>query len=317
MPPPPPPFGRARKRATNPLDPALGDADLIAARTALTQGRWTAVRELLAHTGTDWDLRGHRLTVLAGAQGAAAWGEEWRIAEPDSADAAALIGCATVARALGDRRYCPEATDACHRAAALAPEDPTPWLALLLLARRRGTEDEVVRLFDAVRVRHQDHHMAHHLMVARLAERHPELGRDPLHEVYDFAAWSAEHAPPDSPLAVLPVVAHAERYRVLAAAGSEPPDPAASGHWRSRRARQVLRTAFDWWLEWEERLDRGRIRTDLNYLAHAKFCEGRPAEAAALFHRIGPHATRAPWAYPDRDPYDAFHAARSAALGAA
>ncbi|PAX92262.1 hypothetical protein CLM82_04455 [Streptomyces albidoflavus] len=181
----------------------------------------------------------------------------------------------------------------------------------------RGTEDEVVRLFDAVRVRHQDHHMAHHLMVARLAERHPELGRDPLHEVYDFAAWSAEHASPDSPLAVLPVVAHAERYRVLAGAGSEPPDPAASGHWRSRRARQVLRTAFDWWLEWEERLDRGRIRTDLNYLAHAKFCEGRPAEAAALFHRIGPHATRAPWAYLDRDPYDAFHAARSAALGAA
>ncbi|MGG7612297.1 hypothetical protein ACQ5JZ_23320, partial [Streptomyces sp. ZG43] len=103
MPPPPPPFGRARKRATHPLDPALGDADLIAARAALTQGRWTAVRELLAHTGTDWDLRGHRLTVLAGTQGAAAWGEEWRIAEPESADAAALIGCATVARALGDR----------------------------------------------------------------------------------------------------------------------------------------------------------------------------------------------------------------------
>ncbi|CAM5312450.1 MULTISPECIES: hypothetical protein [Streptomyces] len=317
MPPPPPPFGRARKRAGNHLDPALGDAELIAARAALTQGRWTAVRELLATTGADWDLRGHRLTVLAGTPGAAAWGEEWRIAEPDSVDAAALIASATVVRALGDRRYYPEATAACHHAAVLAPEDPTPWLALLLLARRRGTEDEVVRLFDAVRVRHQDHHMAHHLMVARLAERHPEDGRDPLHEVYDFAAWSAEHASPDSPLAVLPVVAHAERYRVLAAAGSEPPDPAASGHWRSRRARQVLRTAFDWWLEWEQRLDRSRIRTDLNYLAHAKFCEGRPAEAAALFHRIGPHATRAPWAYPDRDPYDAFHAARSAALGTA
>ncbi|MFD7890111.1 hypothetical protein ACFV3O_16915, partial [Streptomyces albidoflavus] len=77
MPPPPPPFGRARKRATHPLDPALGDADLIAARAALTQGRWTAVRELLAHTGTDWDLRGHRLTVLAAGGGGGGWGVVW------------------------------------------------------------------------------------------------------------------------------------------------------------------------------------------------------------------------------------------------
>ena len=56
---------------------------------------------------------------------------------------------------------------------------------------------------------------------------------------------------------------------------------------------------------------------DLNFLAHAKFCEGRGAEAAALFHRIGPHATPAPWSYPDRDPHQAFRAARDSALGTA
>ncbi|MFE0225404.1 hypothetical protein ACFW0U_32070, partial [Streptomyces albidoflavus] len=121
MPPPPPPFGRARKRATHPLDPALGDADLIAARAALTQGRWTAVRELLAHTGTDWDLRGHRLTVLAAAQGAAAWGEEWRIAEPHSAHAPAPLGGATGARPQGVRRDGPRAPDASPRAAPQPP----------------------------------------------------------------------------------------------------------------------------------------------------------------------------------------------------
>ncbi|MFE7776777.1 hypothetical protein ACFU5O_23385 [Streptomyces sp. NPDC057445] len=319
MPPPPPPLGRARRRGARSgqtFDPALGDSELMAARTKLAQGRWTAARSLLAATDDDWDRRGHRLIVLGVSPSTAAWARDWLVADPGNPDATALLACATVCGALRGKGRPEEAWTACRTAAELAPDDPTPWLAQLLLARTLGTEDEVARLFDEVRVRHPEHHHAHHLMAARLAERHPGAGQDPLHEVYDFAAWAAEQAPADSPLAVLPVVAHAERYRVLAAAGSEPPDPVASGHWTGRRARQVMKAAFDWWLEWE-REDHPRNRVDLNFLAHAKFCEGRPAEAAALFHRIGPHATPAPWSYPDQDPHDAFHAARSAALGTA
>ncbi|MGV9574269.1 hypothetical protein ACWDRX_34905, partial [Streptomyces nigra] len=93
-------------------------------------------------------------------------------------------------------------------------------------------------------------------------------------------------------------------------------DAAASGHWTGRRARQVMRSAFDWWLEWEQEGHPRRL-IDLNFLAHAKVCEGRGAEAAALFHRIGDHATPSPWSYPDRDPYSAFRAARDTALGTA
>lgn len=33
-----------------------------------------------------------------------------------------------------------------------------------------------------------------------------------------------------------------------------------------------MKAAFDWWLEWE-REDHPRNRVDLNFLAHAKFCE--------------------------------------------
>ncbi|MGD1222882.1 MULTISPECIES: hypothetical protein [Streptomyces] len=314
MSPPPPPLGRGRKRAAHAFDPALDDAELATARTALNQGRWTAVRALLAATGDDWDRRGHRVTVLAQAPAALAWVRDWQLAEPESADAAVLFGCATVQRALDGKARPERAREACHAAAALAPADPTPWLGLLVLERTLGTEDEVVRLFDEVRHRYADHHHAHHLMVARLAERRAAAGQDPLHEVYDFANWAAEQAPADSPLAVLPVVAHAERYRVLAGAGSEPADPVASGHWIGRRARQVMKAAFDWWLEWEHE-DHPRRLVDLNFLAHAKFCEGRGAEAAALFHRIGEHATEAPWSYPDRDPHRAFRAARDSALG--
>nr|WP_203660401.1 hypothetical protein [Streptomyces sp. SID14446] len=307
-------MGRGRKRAAQSFDAALDDAELVAARTSLSQGRWTAVRALLAGTGEDWDRRGHRLTVLAQESATLAWARDWQLAEPESPDAAVLLGCATVERALNGKERPERARDACRSAAALAPADPTPWLALLLLERSLGAEEDVVRLFDEVRHRHPDHHHAHHLMVARLAERRATAGQDPLHEVYDFANWAAELAPADSPLAILPVVAHAERFRVLAAAGSEPADPVASGHWVGRRARQVMKAAFDWWLEWE-RDDHPRRLVDLNFLAHAKFCEGRGAEAAALFHRIGEHPTPAPWSYPDRDPYTAFRTARDSALG--
>lgn len=314
MSPPPPPLGRSRKRSARVFDAALDDAELTAARAALAGGRWPAVRSLLATTGDDWDRRGHRLTVLAQEPSTLAWAHEWRLAEPDSVDAAVLLACATVYRALAGKVRPEAARDACHEAAVLASTDPSPWLALLILERAMGREEDVVRLFDEVRHRHPEHHHAHHLMVAALAERRPEAGQDPLHEVYDFASWAAEQAPADSPLAILPVVAHAERYRVLAAAGHEPPDPSASEHWRGRRARLVMKAAFDWWLEWE-REDHPRNRVDLNFLAHAKFCEGRPAEAAALFQRIGAHATPSPWSYPDRDPYEAFQAAHGAALG--
>ncbi|WP_455354712.1 hypothetical protein [Streptomyces sp. SYSU K217416] len=315
MSPPPPPLGRPRKRDTQLFDPALGDAELVTVRGQFAQGRWSRARSLLAETGDDWDRRGHRVVVLAEGQASAAWAEEWLLAEPDSADASALLACATVFRALRGKESPERAAEACRSAAALAPGDPTPWLGLLILSRSFGTEEEFGRLFDQVRARHREHHHAHHLMVARLAERQSGTGQDPLHEVYDFAAWAAEQAPADSPLAVLPVIAHAERYRVLAA-GTEPGSSGVSEHWSGRRARQVLKSAFDWWLEWE-REDHPRNRIDLNFLAHAKLCEGRPAEAAALFHRIGRHATRAPWSYPDLDPHKAFLAARNAALGSA
>jgi hypothetical protein len=310
----PPPLGRSRRRSVHYVDPALDDSELVATRTQLAQGRWTRVRSLLAATADDWDRRGHRLVVLAEGPATAAWALDWQLAEPESADAATLLACAAVFRTLRGKGPEAAAREACRAASRLAPTDPTPWLALLILARARSTEDEVSHLFEEVRARHPEHHHAHHLMAACLAERHPEAGQDPLHEVYDFAAWAAEQAPADSPLAILPVVAHAERYRVLAGTGSEPADPVASGHWVGRRARQVMKAAFDWWLEWE-RDDHPRRLVDLNFLAHAKFCEGRGAEAAALFHRIGDHATPAPWSYPDRDPYKAFRAARDSALG--
>ncbi|MGV9421808.1 hypothetical protein ACWDU8_30260 [Streptomyces sp. NPDC003388] len=299
--------------AAGAFDAALDDAELLAARAALAQGRRQATRALLLRTGDDWDRRGHRLTVLAGAPQAVDWAQDWLLAEPESPDAAALRALALVRRSLRGKESPDRARAACRAAAALAPADPTPWLGLLQLARTQGPEREVLDAFAELRERHPEHHHAHHLLVARLAER-PQDGGGESHLVYDLAERAAVEAPADSPLAVLPVVAYAERYRVLAATGLAPSDPAAGGHWSGPRARRVLRAAFDWWLEWEHD-EHPRRHTDLNHLAFAMSCAGRPAEAAALFRRIGRHATRVPWAYPHREPWPAFRAARARALG--
>ncbi|MFF4016760.1 hypothetical protein [Streptomyces sp. NPDC001843] len=299
------------------FDPAHDDTELVAARAALAQGRRQAARALLLRTGDDWDRRGHRLTVLAEDAYGAAWARDWLIAEPRSADAATLLALALVQRALRGRASSGQARAACRDAAALAPADPTPWLGLLSLERATGSDAAVARVFDEVRDRHPEHHHAHHLMLARLAERGTDRGPDPLHdvpEVYDFADRAAALAPADSPLALLPVVARAERYRVLAAAARQSADPAAGDHWTGGAARRATRAAFDWWLEWEHD-DHPRRHIDLNFLAHAMACQNRTAEAAALFRRIGRHATRAPWCYPDRDPDTAFRAARTRVLG--
>ncbi|MGW1004593.1 hypothetical protein [Streptomyces sp. NPDC002520] len=296
------------------FDATLGDVELLAARTALTQGRRQAARSLLLHTGDDWDRRGHRVTVLAREPYAAAWARDWQLAEPESADAATLVALALVHRALRGKEDPDRAREACRAAASLAPADPTPWLGLLLLARAGGGESELLRSFAELRARHPEHHHGHHLLVARLAER-PRGRRAESHEVYDLAEHAAAEAPADSPLAVLPVVAYAERYRVLAAAGLAPADPAATGHWSGPRARRILSASFDWWLEWEHD-EHPRRHIDLNHLAFAMSCAGRPAEAAALFQRIGPDVTPAPWSYPHRDPRTAFTTARARALGA-
>ncbi|MFH9662841.1 hypothetical protein ACH4NF_13250 [Streptomyces sp. NPDC017248] len=323
MPPSPPLLG-VRRAATDPsgetahddsgaFDATLGDTPLRAARAALAQGRRQAARALLARTGDDWDRRGHRLTVLARDPYAAAWASDWLAAEPGSADAATLFALALVHRALRGKEEAGPARAACATAAAQAPADPTPWLGLLLLARAFGPRSVLFDTFAELRRRHPEHHQGHHVLIACLAER-PGGGRAECHEAYDVAELAAARAPADSPLAVLPVVAYAERYRVLAAAGLAPADPAASRHWSGPRARRLLRASFDWWLEWEHD-EHPRRLVDLNHLAFALSCAGRPAEAAALFQRIGDHATPAPWSYAHRDPRAAFRAARARALG--
>ncbi|MGA5699147.1 hypothetical protein [Peterkaempfera bronchialis] len=311
------PFGFSRSRNDLPMDPALDDSALAVARDDMAQGRWTTARELLAGTGQDWDRRSHRLAVLA-EPATAGWAKDWLLAEPDSADAAVLDAYATVLLAGRGKAQPATAQAACLAAARQAPEDPTPWVALLTLGRSPGLEEDLLfSCFEQVRGLDPWHRDAHHLLVAHLAEQSSgPPADDPGHPVYGFADQAAEDCPAGSPLALLPLVAHLERYRVLAAGGVLPTDPARLPYWSSPRARRGLDAAFAWWLEGGQGTH-ARLKADLNHLAYAKVLEGRLVEAAALFHAIGPHATEEPWCYGGRDPRKAFRAARDQAVGLA
>lgn len=309
-PPPPPSFRLTRRGGPGRPDPALDDTDLAAARDALIQGRWADSRTLLDRTGDDWDRRGHRLVVLADGSGSLAWAREWQLTEPESADAAALAACAASAAAVRGREKPETARELIAEAADRAPADPTPWLAALHLARHTGTLQESRRVFDEVRARHREHHHAHHLMAAALADSAEDR------ELYEFASESAAQAPADSPLALLPVIAHAERFRAGRDGGRAEPR-VAEEHWSSRQATHLVRGAFNWWLEWGGEEGHPRRVVDLNFLTYAKFHEGRLAEAAALFQRVGDLVTPAPWSYAGRDAYKAFRTARAAAYGGA
>jgi hypothetical protein len=314
MTPPPPPFRFSRGKDDVAFDTALGDEELVSVRAALAQGRWTEVRTLLARTGDDWDLRGHRLVVLGEGRTTAAWAHEWRLVEPESPDAAALYAVAAVFRAAEGRQSTESAREACLQAARMTPADPSPWLGLLILARRTGTDDEQVRAFDQVRGRHRGHHHGHYLMTRCLAERQKTDGDDPFHEVYEFAEWAAGEAVAGSPLHVLPLIALVERYHALAAAGALPADPRGLPYWTSTRARTSLHGAFDWWLGWDGR-SHPRLLLDLNHLAFVHVHAGDMVAAAGLFNLLGRNATRVPWSYCGRDPKKAFRAARDAVLG--
>ncbi len=172
------------------------------------------------------------------------WAREWLLAEPDSADASVLLALALVHRALRGKEKPARVREACRDAAVLVPDDPTPWLGLLMLERSLGTDEDVIRVFDEVRGRYADHHHAHHLMVARLAERGDGGGPDPLHEVYDFANWAAEQAPPTPRWPSSRSSRTPSATAVLAAAGREPPTRPPPGHWVGRRARLVMKAGL-------------------------------------------------------------------------
>ncbi|MEV4614452.1 hypothetical protein AB0K43_17915 [Kitasatospora sp. NPDC049258] len=155
---------------------------MIAEATAATRaGDRKPFAAFLAGAGSGWNLRGHRLWVLAEqAAEEDGWLRAWQAADPDSPDAAlvhatSLIEVAWTVRS-GKRaaqvgreqfeifhRLLGEAVDAFARAAEPAPADPTPWAAQLPIALGLGwSHEEFDRVWQEIVARDPYHYGAHH-----------------------------------------------------------------------------------------------------------------------------------------------------------
>ena len=136
-------------------DPALGDPELAAALSANRTGDWKPAAVLMESVGTDWDRRGLYANAFANMlkeDPGAAWLQNWRQADPRSADAAVVHAQALVVKAWairgarranatskaqfrGFHQVLNEAATAAMTAAELAPDDPTPWMTMVTAAR--------------------------------------------------------------------------------------------------------------------------------------------------------------------------------------
>jgi hypothetical protein len=300
-------------------DPAGADLALAEARDFLAQGNWEPAADLLTttHFGP-WDRRTHRVRVLADAVANSAWVERWLVLDPTNPDAALLRAQVETVRALRAatsgslaeaRTSSVEALQMCYQAADMAPSDPTPWVTMMTLARaadrgRRTGRDDFWQRWRELRARDEfsrdGHHEALTYLFGSWCGSHKEM--------YDFAYWLAGQAPPGSPLAVLPLVAHAEMYRAMAEDGeaSSAGEISPFAHWtRPQVSADVERVLRDWL--GSAAIQHAQADLDRNYLLHAMAFNGRAEtnEARALFDAVGPHVTAVPWAYTG-DPESSF-----------
>ena len=306
----PPPFGLGRKER-HPAslhawlvravadDPALGDEPLRRAARHAAMGSWEHARDLLAVTGKDWPLRGHRISVLAQSALGLQWPTAWLLAEPESLDARVLGARVDVLelRALILRRD-PSATDELARAvvegltelAELAPGDPGPWISLLALAPVLG-EGRAERMqwgeasfesgaqsfewFRAALERDPENWLAHQYMLRAQIARVRMAPPTESIALLDYAAAVAASAAPDSPLAVMGVHAAAALDRAAITPRLRP----AELSWLTERLAHDLDTAFDGWFRGAQLRRHPQAGHDLVALADALRQARRPADA--------------------------------------
>ncbi|MEU3982111.1 hypothetical protein AB0F77_18740 [Streptomyces sp. NPDC026672] len=299
----------ARDRFAPDFDPDCGDAPLTSARQDIVIGRWQGVRDLLRVTGADWVARGHRVRLLAQACTDSTTVESWLAAEPNSADAQVLRAATETARAFTlaiaagrggpiDRERIDSAVLACLRATESWPDDPTPWISLISVARLYPSgvrRQELARWWDELH-RRDPYSTEGHLQVLHYysARWHGTHGL-----MYDFARDAAGVAPPGCALPVLVQYARVEEYRyALDAAQGRQSATGLGAHWDGDAAVSDVRRTWHRWVtgRGNAAVAPGELR-DFNCLAHAACLAGLPDIASALLRTLGRRATRTPWSY--------------------
>ncbi|MFJ4770344.1 hypothetical protein ACIP88_14655 [Streptomyces uncialis] len=180
------------------------------ALAAVKGGDWRAAAALMDAAGRDWQARTDLTYQLGGlAADDDSWLLAWENERPDDPTAALLRARSTVDLAWnirgskrakyttgeqfeGFHRTLARSREEHARAAALAPEDPTPYISELDTAKGLGYPNaEVDRLWDEIVARAPHHFMAHYSALQYWCKKWG--GSESL--ARDFAARAAESAP--------------------------------------------------------------------------------------------------------------------------
>lgn len=295
-------FLSSRRRRTR-LAPELDDQELgrlLKSLRATTRTGTIATTDLCAAQITrlldqdpdDWDRRTHRIDVLADFLTASHLPRSWAAREPRSADALVLHAWTMVAdaRAQGRPEDASEATDLCLRAAEIAPDDPTPWVTLLAVARlQRWAQPQAFGVWNEVLARDRWNREAYLGMLGYLS---PEEGGSRI-QVLEFVDTLCARMPANAPCAGIELTAQVLQYHsVLGRGGFEA--LVARNHWSHAMAAQALDRVAHTWPQ-PGFLRHAKALADLNLLAYALMAADRRRDAAPVFEVLGGIVTSWPW----------------------
>ncbi|MEU6669617.1 hypothetical protein [Streptomyces sp. NPDC046727] len=247
---------------------------------------------LLDQDPGDWDRRTHRISVLADFLAASHLPRSWAAREPRNATALVLHAWSQVAQARAQDRPgdTSDAAESCLRAAELAPDDPTPWVALLKVARReRWKQPHVFGVWNEVLARDRWNREAYMNMLGYLA---PEEAGSRM-QVLDFVDALGARMPANAPCVATELTAQVFQYHAILGRGGYEALVART-HWSQGTAAQALDRAAHTWGQ-PGFLRHAKSLADLNLLAHALMAADRRVEARTAFEAVGGIVTAWPW----------------------
>lgn len=284
--------------------PAFDDADLTHACVSVRAGTFFEARAVLSATRGDFALRARRSAVLASVAADSDVAERWVAGEPD-ADALLLAARAAVVRALraadAEHRRAEQlivlARAACLRAVDCFPADPTPFVALLSLARlmhwsdpgpdELGDRSGPWPVLAQVQARDPWNREAYHRLLECFYARHGGSHS----AMWDVTGWITRRVPSESELRVLELVARSEH---VASRRAGQPLPVADPEWTRCEAVQAALHMYEDWFITRGRTYRFAPVADLSYLAYALSAAER-TEARHVLSAMGPFAAARPW----------------------
>ncbi|MFJ9631792.1 hypothetical protein ACIRU8_29250 [Streptomyces sp. NPDC101175] len=310
--------GRRKPR----LAPALDDVELgrtvksllevpRAGMIGMTDLHVARVTDLLKLTGTDWDRRTFRLSVLAETTAGSRVPSAWAAREPDNPDALLLHAWSRLAQGLrsGGMGDANSVVRSCYRAAELNPEDPAPWVIVLGVARlERYERGSVLAVWREALARDRWNREAHLQLLGYLS---PEEGGSRV-QVLDFVDSVRARTPADAPAAAVELTAAVRQHQGVAAGGGVEA-LMARDFWKHPPVVHALDRATATWPE-PGFLRHAAARADLNLLAYALGAAERRSEAAPVFAALEGTVTGWPWHEGGKDPVEVFSNEQSRAV---